>query len=268
VALFRRRSNGIYRVRNWKTVRAAHPDTSIHLGTTMKLQARPLFFAWLLTTLTVAGASAQSGYDSEAYPFDHAQGGWVDEEAGLVWGYNAVCVTDVSNWDHISAELFAGNYPVELQNFGENNEGWGDAALADGDAALAAGNLEEADFFYALSDDYYEKAAALYLAADVADDYEGWRLASLEELQAAHTKGLFSFPRNPTLDPDNCDPYFFVWRATSTYRGKNSAYRFLPTDGSSEVVSLSTIGNVPIVVRSLNPNAGGGGGGNGKGKNK
>ena len=179
----------------------------------------------LATVVVFAGTAPVSAQTPSPYCFDFDMGSWVDEDAGLVWGYNAVCVDSVLNNSWYSCDLFAADYPFHL---------------------FANGLDEE---------------------ANVAARFEGWRLPTIEEADAAWVKGLFTLDRDPFLDPLNlCDPRLDRIRWMSSGRGKR-AFAIRPSTG--EVLFFRKVSwGVSLVVRSINPGTGGPGNGNGKGKNK
>lgn len=181
-----------------------------------------IFRTLTLATVVVFAATATA---SAQYTFDFEKGGWVDEDAGLVWGYNAVCINGSLNNDWNSSDLFAANYPF----------------------CLFANGLDE--------------------EADVAARFEGWRLPTIDEADAAWVKGLFALNRDPFLDPlDFCDPRLDRVRWTSSGRGTR-AFAIRPSTG--EVLFIRKVSwGVSLVVRSINPGADGGGNGNGNGKGK
>lgn len=204
--------------------------------------------------------------EAQTYTFDSTAGGWVDQNAGLVWGYNTACVSLITNYDWISCQAYAENYLDELQSWGEQYLSMADEYYADAEAAAAAGDTARADFYYALSDEYLIKGTATVGAATDAAGTTGWRSPTIEEAEAALVAGLFDIDRDPVLDPNNpCDPQLQIRRWTASTQGKK-AYYLTPIDGTVDTAFKTSFG-IPLVVRSLNPDsAGGTGGGNGHGK--
>jgi hypothetical protein len=149
------------------------------------------------TVLSVCNRlAAEEAFDSTEYPFDIDQGGWVDEEAGLVWAYNSTCVLRILNVAWSPSNSFATFYPMSLQDEADNEQFYGDLDTAAGDAAAAAGNMEDAEWYWAEAAEHYELRDAFHEAHLVAAGFEGWRLPTIEEAEAAHAKGLFNFTRN------------------------------------------------------------------------
>lgn len=221
-------------------------------------------------------AIAQGAYESPEFPFVPEEAGWVDQDAGLVWGVEISTLNPyILSWSWGAAGSAAEGYAWTLWNAGQEAIADANSYQAQADAYDAAGDVAARDFYQALADEQYAEADANYAAADAASQHTGWRLPTLQEVQAAHAKGLFTFARNTQLipgDPDRID----VRRWTSTGQGKK-IYVFYPSNGTVDLIETSykfagqtyyTFG-LPMVVRSLNPDTGDGGGpGNGKGKNK
>lgn len=223
--------------------------------------------AYQFLTLVTLAASSQIAHAQ--FVFDITQGGWVDEEAGLVWGYNVGCSRTASlNADYISAVLHAENYVQKLADAALRDEGLADAALATALEALDDGNLERYEFYIEQADYYYFRADKLFEAsASIApENVDGWRLPTLDEIEAAWSQGLFDIDRDPIMHPDYaCYPYPNAELWTSTERGKsNYFWTFQPSTGDAFLVHRDGIAT-PYTVRSLNGDTGGGGPGNGNG---
>lgn len=203
------------------------------------------------------------------FVFDATQGGWVDEQAGLVWGYNVACSgTSSLNATYGGAVWHAENYVELLAVTGQSHADRGDAALATAIQAELDGDLERAAFYYELAEYRYFLADELFeaYAAVAPENVDGWRNPTLDEIKAAWSEGLFDIDRTPIMDPNGtCDPRLNAELWTSTERGKSDYFwTFQPSTGDAFLVHRDGIAT-PYTVRSLNGDTGGGGPGNGNG---
>jgi hypothetical protein len=232
---------------------------------------RSFLVAALLVLFTTA-TYAQALPGSADLQFDPAQGGWVDWEAGLVWGVEATSLSPyILSYSWLSSNNWARDYPLSLWGAGNNATADGDRQQAAADAYYAAGEIGWGDYYQAQANASYANADASYAMAELTVLHTGWRMPTLEEVQIGWAKGLFTFPRNARLDPTAGSWYQIARWISPTLRGGKQAYRFYGLTGVAQIVPLDTIAEVPIVVRSLYPDDGGddgGGNGNGKGKNK
>lgn len=166
-----------------------------------------------MTLLPASMATAQS------LVFDPLAGGFIDEQAGLVWGYDYATVTGYPDAeasappvDYATAAALAATYPDLLARYG-----WEDEALVAG----------------------YWEAQGLR-----------WRLPTLSEAWSAWNSGLFVQDGYWHVGGWAGEISYFRW----TSSGKGASKRYVFDDRGSELlIGVNSEAAIPLFVRPLNP---------------